>query len=112
MRGWFQRDPQREGAGRSAARVCGEGWWSEETGNAIYPHWTILFTLRDVILVDVSDILNFFFGRGGGRGIRGAGGRWGIGLSLKSPGGGSPGRERPKGREGVGSELGNWGWGG
>ena len=55
----------------------------------------------------------FFSARGGGRGSRGAGGRWGIGFLLKSPGGGPPGREGPRGREGVCSELGNfWGGGG
>ena len=41
--------------------------------------------------------------------------RWGIGFLLKSPGkggGGAPGREVPRGREGVCSELGNLGGGG
>ena len=53
-----------------------------------------------------------FSARGGGKGSRGAGGRWGIGFFLKNPGeGGPPGREGPKGREGVCSELGNFGGG-
>ena len=63
-------------------------------------------------LVDVSDI--FFPAQEVGRGCLRRREGWGIGFLLKIPGGGgtSPGREGPRGREGVCGELGNFGEGG
>ena len=50
----------------------------------------------------------FFSARGGGRGVRGAGG--GIGFLLKISGGGISRRGRGRwGREGICGELGNFG---
>ena len=66
------------------------------------------------LLVDVSDIFYFFLLGEGEWGARGAGREGGsVFLYWKSRagGGGSSGREGPRGREGVCSDLGNWGGG-
>ena len=63
-------------------------------------------------LVDVSDIFNFFLLGEGEGGVEAPEGGGGSVFLLESPGGGPWGREGPRGREGVCSELGNWGGGG
>ena len=64
-------------------------------------------------MVDVSDIFYFFCsgrGKGGSRRRRAVADRFFIEKPRR--GGGSPGQEGPRGREGVCSELGNLGGGG
>ena len=61
--------------------------------------------------MDVSDIFYFFSARGRGRGVqRAAGGGGGEGtVFIENPRGGSGFQEGPRGREGICSELGNFG---
>ena len=69
----------------------------------------------DICSVGVSGYFLFFFCSGRGKGESEVqGGRGGVQFFIENPrrgGGGSPGREGPRGREGVCGKLGNF-WGG